>query len=114
MGYYHKGCNGYIDPKLPLRCNRCGKVFPIWYLLYPSKKDTYFLLRDPKYISKVTRKAKNIRSKQRLPVTAYAFASYLPKWPLWARLLTSILVVGGLSYLTIIGAIKLLRLVRGY
>lgn len=80
MGYYHRKCGGDIAV-LTMHCKKCGKRWnPISFLF---NNDIRMAAPTPK---------------ERKPIllTREAFIDKLPKWPRWARILSSVIVLGGL------------------
>ena len=104
MRYVHTKCSGTIDLK-KRQCLKCGR-----------KWNRLSLWLDPKEIRPVTEpgdmRPKRSRQEEittiqqliseRIPGGKYAvFVAnhYLPNWPTWARVLSTLLVLGGLVYL---------------
>lgn len=95
MKPYHVGCGGEIINK---QCQRCKKRWnPVSYLTTPN--EIRLMPGEPK-----VRAAFDKKTGTGVPKTAQEFASLLPKWPRWARILTVVVIL-----LVIAGIIILIR-----
>jgi hypothetical protein len=80
MKFIHNKCGGLIDPK-GKRCTKCKKQWN--FLSFIFNKDIS-PIPEPKVYWSIG------------PLTPQTVAKHLPKWPRWARLLSSVIVIGGL------------------
>lgn len=94
MPYYHLKCGGEIGI-LRRKCKKCGKKWPFWvWFQYPLPKDISMF-----YLGKS--KERGVKKPRRYPKWTSKFplatdvANLLPDWPRWARILTTVIFVGG-------------------
>ena len=100
MPYYHTTDKGLIS-FWTRKCSICGKKWPLRVLFYPKlPKDMAWFFNENKMLKKFKIKkgttsyakwADNIQG-------AGTFASWLPNWPRWARILSTSIVVAIISY----------------
>lgn len=92
MPYYHTKDGGEIS-LWARRCCICGHNWPLVALFkYPPPRDMKFLPSKP---IQVQDKGKTSYSKWADKVPgASQFASRLPNWPRWARLLSVLIILG--------------------
>jgi hypothetical protein len=99
MPYIHKKCGGEINwiPFLPLppKCTNCGKRWNPLIQFGPPRKDMFFMPPEVKVPSGSTTYASWGDKIPGVPI----IASRLPNWPRWARVLTFIILLMGVSYL---------------
>lgn len=97
MPYIHTHCGGEVN-FWTRRCKKCGKkcasVFSYFSLIPPKN-----MIFDPRYEVKHG-KTSYAKFGDRVP-GAGLIASWLPNWPRWARILTAIIIVGGIITLVI-------------
>jgi len=96
MPYYHRGCNGVVPMKIPIKCKHCGKKWPAHTMFAPKPpKDMYFAMQ-PKHLPKGD--TKYAKWGDNIPGVS-AVASHLPNWPRWARVLAGSGIIVGLIFL---------------
>lgn len=105
MPYFHKGCNGEIGWKppwpIPPRCKKCGKRWSplVIYKPIPPKDMTFVVTPSPKKLVKEIQRQQTSYAKwgDKIPFVP-SIAGRLPNWPRWARLITGLTFIGGMSF----------------
>ena len=89
MRFYHTKCGGEIDVK-KRQCTRCKKRWdPIWFRFDPTGIRP---LVDRKGKPLPEKYQKWVDKSKKYSLTTKV-VSRLPKWPRWARILTSVIVI---------------------
>jgi len=107
MEFYHTRCGGRIDPR-KRSCLKCGKKWnPISFSLDPvgirAKVTPIRGLTTPTKVPTSKLNSSYSTWADKLPSVG-RLAGYLPKWPRWARILATIVVVA-----VIVGVVVILR-----
>ena len=107
LEYSHVGCGGMIDKKAK-QCTRCkhkwgffsfylnaGEIRPVKINRKAAKEATRIAIKSR---AQQKRDTKHPKWAERTP-GATVLPKLLPNWPRWARILSSIIVIGGLVVL---------------
>ena len=100
--WVHSKCGGELDTRIigGRRCLKCKKRWSILSFIFTPSEVRPKMVKIPwEPIRKPTSYAKWA---DKVPLPVGQFASILPNWPRWARVLTGVGVVGLVTYLFIL------------